>query len=502
MTAIRINRKIRAFGLPLGLAGVAAAALIAGGTMSVSAVASSTPDQTMAEAQKAMAKGKFDKAIELAEAAVAANPREPSYRAVLGQAYFKAGRFDSAATTFNDAMKLGDNSARSALGLALSDIAAGRNHEAVSILDDWRDAIPASDLGLALALAGETQRGVGVLADQLRGGDSSAKLRQNLAYAYALDGRWREARVMAAQDIPADQLDARLSSWASTARPEDAKARVAGLIRAPLRSDPGQPKALAIGDSPSQEQFAAETGAIKAATVATNGELPAVGAAPAAAPAPVAVPAPAVAAVSTPVAPANAAPAEDPAQLAHYAPVGAPPTEPVVAPAPQQSFATAFAAKPADAPVRAVKPVRVAASIKLTHRPGLRPRTASTVDTATGTHAVQLGSFASAQGARRAWGIFAAKNPELRRFRMTITHATVRGKQFWRVAAAGIDSRAASGLCSAVKTRGGVCFAYAAGHFNTNGKPVAGLKMAAVKKATAKPAVAVTHKPGHAIASR
>lgn len=476
MTVTRISRKAKVLGLPLGLAGVAAAALLASGTMSASAVAKATPDDTMAEATRLLAKGKFDKAIELAEAAVAANPREPSYRAVLGQAYFKAGRFESAATTYNDAMKLGDNSSRTALGLALSNVAAGRNREAVAILDDWRDAIPASDLGLALALAGESGRGVAIMADQLRAGDTSAKLRQNLAYAYALDGHWREARVMAAQDVPADQLDRRMSEWAATAQPEAGKARVAALIRAPLRDDPGQPRMLALGgESPAQEQLAAETGAIK--QVAAAGELPAVGAAPA--PAPV--------------------PAETATALAQYAPVAAPAAAPVAAEAPApapQAFAAAFTPEPSvTAPVAAPAKPRVAkvATVKTLHRPGLRPRTASV--TATGSHAVQLGSFSSQQGARRAWGIYAAKNPELRKFRMQITQATVHGKQFWRVAAAGIDGRGASGLCSTVKGRGGVCFAYATNRFAPTGKALTAPVLASAKKPAQKVQVAAKTPP-------
>lgn len=465
MTVVRISRKAKVLGVPLGLAGFATAALLASGTMSASAIAKSSPDQSLAEAQKALAKGKAEKAIELSELAVAGNPREPSYRAVLGQAYLKAGRFQSAATAFNDAMKLGDNTARSALGLALANVAMGRNREAVAILDDWRDAIPATDLGLGLALAGETSRGVAILADRLRAGDNSAKLRQNLAYAYALDGRWREARVMAAQDVPADQLDARISDWAQSAKPEDSQLRVAGLIKAPLRSDPGLPVALALGDSPAQEQLAAETAAIT--TVAANSELPATGAAPA------------------------PAPVEPTAALASYAPVDAAPVAAEPAPAQQQSFGAAFAtetvAEPAaarsQAAPRPAKLARVSPSIKLTHRPGLRPRTAKVV--ANGSHAVQLGSFSSQQGARRAWGIYAAKNPELRNFRMAISQATVRGKQFWRVAAAGFNAGAASGMCSKVKTRGGVCFAYATGRLSPTGKP-AGAPMLA---RAAKPAI-------------
>ncbi|WP_296674790.1 tetratricopeptide repeat protein [Novosphingobium sp.] len=472
MTINRISRKAKILGLPLGIAGVAAAALLASGTMSTTAVAKSSPDETMAEATRLLAKGKAEKAIELAEAAVAANPREPSYRSVLGQAYFKAGRFNSAATTYNDAMKLGDNSARTALALALASVAAGRNRDAVAILDDWRDAIPGTDLGLAMALAGEPGRGVAILADQLRAGDASAKLRQNLAYAYALDGRWREARLMAAQDVPADQLDRRLSDWAATAQPEAAKARVAALIHAPLRDDPGQPTMLALGGSPAQEQLASETGAI--ATVAANGELPAVGAVPAQA---------------QPAAPSVA---QDAASLAQYAPVDAP-TQAAVEPAvatPQKAFAAAFTSEPvtqvasapvvAEAATLAVRPSRVAASVKTLHRPGLRPRTSLNI--AKGSHAVQLGSFSSAQGARRAWGIFAAKNPELRRFKMQITQATVFGKQFWRVAAAGFDKGGASGLCTAVKTRGGVCFAYATNRFGPAGKNLAAPVLAVAKK--------------------
>ena len=437
--------RIRRSALPIGLAGAIALAMAAGAGFSTGAVAKSSPDKTAAEAQKALAKGNVDKAIELAEAVVAANPREASYRALLGQAYLRAGRFDSATTALNDAMKLGDNSAKTALSLALADIGAGRSQEAVGILNDWRDAIPAADLGLAYSLAGETGRGAAILTDALRSGDNTPKLRQNLAYALALDGRWREARLMAAQDVPADQLDARISDWASKAKPEDSKIRVASMLRAPMRADPGQPVALALNADGQQQQLAAETGAAKAPA----GELP----------------------------PAT----ESAAALAQYQPVGTP----AAAAAPEQTpeaFTAAFNAAPVvqDVPAEqqapAVsapasyksKPVRVAVAAPkaktVSHRPGLRPRHAQAKVAGKGsTHAVQLGSFSSEQGARRAWGYYAKKNPELRNFKMAITPATVKGKRYWRVAAAGLDGRGASGLCSSVKGRGGVCFAYAVG---------------------------------------
>ena len=450
MNTNRIRRSV----LPLGLAGAIALAMVAGVGISNSAVAKSSPDKTAAEAQKALAKGDVEKAIGLAEALVAANPRDPAYRALLGQAYLRAGRFESAAATFDDAMKLGDNSAKTALSLALADIGAGRNQEAVAILNDWRDAIPAADLGLAYALAGETSRGVAILTDALRSGDNSPKLRQNLAYAFALDGRWREARQMAAQDVPADQLDARMSSWASMALPDASKQRIATLLRVPMRSDPGQPAALALNASSDQQQLAAETGAVRApaaaavpaVAVTANGELP----------------------------PASAS---STATLAQYQPVGAPPVaDTALASDTPEAFRPEYGGvpvvQPLDATPAAAKPVAKPRQVRVavaspqpkavSHRPGLRPRHAAVAVAGRGSsHQVQLGSFASEQGARRAWGFYAKRNPELRNFKMSITQAVVKGKKYWRVAAAGLDGRGASGLCSAVKGRGGVCFAYA-----------------------------------------
>ena len=170
-----------------------------------------------------------EKAVVRAEQSVQRGPQDAAARTALGHAYLTAGRFDSAATAFSDAMALGDNTGRTALSLALARIGQGRNGEAVALLDDWRSEIPAGDLGLALALAGETSRGVAVLADAVRSGDGSATLRQNLAYAYALDGRWQEARVMASQDVPADQLDRRLAVWALSTLPDRHRERIVRL---------------------------------------------------------------------------------------------------------------------------------------------------------------------------------------------------------------------------------------------------------------------------------
>ena len=82
------------------------------------------------------------------------------------------------------------------------------------MLDEYARLIDPADLGLAYALAGQPERGTHVLINAVRNGDRVApKLRQNLAYAYALAGNWPAARVMAAEDVSADQLDVRMTEW-------------------------------------------------------------------------------------------------------------------------------------------------------------------------------------------------------------------------------------------------------------------------------------------------
>jgi len=460
------TNRIRRSAVPLGLASFAAIALVAGAGLSPEAVvAKPTPDKIAAQARKALTGGQVEKAIQLSEQLVAANPQEAGYRAILGQAYLRAGRFESAAQALDEAMQLGDNSARTALGLALANSGLGLNDEAVAILDDWRDAIPAADLGLAYAMAGQSERGVAILVDALRGGENTPKLRQNLAYAYALNGRWREARIMASQDVPADKLDERISSWASRAKPEDSRLRVAGLIGAPLRSDAGMPIQLALNTSPAQQQLAAETSVERAAPVVVQSvELPAVQA--------------------------------QPVQQASYQPVAAPSI-------PAQSAKIVFVENPVIQQVPLSLPghapsakskrsvaTLAAAPGRVMKRPAQPARPAAAPAVSKGsTHAIQLGSFFSEQGARRAWGQYVARNPELRDFKIVIPTANVRGKTYWRVAAAGLDGRGAGGLCSKVKARGGACFAYA-----TTGKPANAPVYAAKPRAKA-PVVALNTVP-------
>jgi Flp pilus assembly protein TadD len=443
-------------------AGAALAALaLAGCAAKVAPPASASA----AEAQAMLAHGKTDKAIESAEAAVLAQPRNAAYRAMLGAAYLEAGRFQSAATSFDDAMKLGDQTPRTALSFALAKAAAGDSRAALSVLEDWRDDIPASDLGLAMALAGRPDQGVQILSNALRGGENTPKVRQNLAYAYALMGDWASARIMAAEDVPANKLGERLGQWAATARPDLTQARVATLLGAPLVADAGQPAQLALVNNPSVEQLASEAAAQAAgpqvaAAVDQNGELPALGA-PAAPALAAAEPQPAAAPVTVPA----AQPVADTfAQaFAEAAPTGATPVQMV-------ENAARFVANPvvqaipaSYQPAPTPRPRRVTGQVEGTvATPAVALRHVSAAPT-NGDHLVQLGSFASEQGARRAWGIYVKRYPELARYDMVITQAVVRGKNYWRVSAGGFARADASSMCGRVKSGGAGCIAWAQG---------------------------------------
>lgn len=435
--------------------------------------AAPTAEVSATRAQEAMAEGRHDRAIRMAEEAVLADPRDATYRTMLGKAYLDAGRFASAQTSFDDAMALGDLSPRTALSLALTLTAQAKYSEASALLSDWEGHIATADLGLAFALAGQPERGIHLMSNAIRGGENTVKMRQNLAYAYAVAGRWREARVMAEQDVPADQVGARMEQWAAMASPTAYQTRVARLLGTPDGViDQGQPVHLALSNNPGIDQLAAEATALAAAD-----------------------PAP----LSAPLVPA-AAPALTPEQVAANAmriPVAAGELPAVDRPEARSDFAQAFAPQsfapiqPAAAPAAAVRqdagsftvaPAAPSAAEVLAPRhvaPAAAPRSARSAPrsadaplqtaahtaarTADGAHLVQLGSFSTEAGARRAWSIYTSRYPELAGHEMVITEAVVRGRHYYRVSAGGFDRSASRAMCSRVDSANGDgCITWAA----------------------------------------
>jgi Flp pilus assembly protein TadD len=426
------------------------------------------PQSLSSASQKALASGKSDKALEKAEAAVALDPRNAELRKTLAQAYLANGRFASARQSLDDALALGDASARTVISLALMHVAEGRTNAAQALLQEHKDSIPAGDYGLALALAGDTKSGVEVLGQLIRSGENTAKVRQNLAFAYALDGRWREAQIMAGQDLDPQVAQDRIAEWARIAHPDAHAQRVASVLGVtPVAGDPGQPVMLALSATPSMAQVATEIGqqAMASAPAAGPIELPPVQDAP------------------MELAGVETGPASEPAPVyAEAAPAVAPaPSGAIVAPLlTAREIVQPLPASYRRKAVRKLRPEMVAKRQMIVERekvqvasapapkaapapakPAIAPavfQKASFSPVSGGAFAVQLGVFSSTANANRAWAGYSAKHKDLAAFSKVAVPVTVGGRALHRLTANGFaDEKSARAMCAQVRSGGGEC---------------------------------------------
>jgi len=297
-------------------------------------------------AQVALNANRIPEAIDFAEKAVAKSPSDAGFRALLGNAYFAGGRFRSAEAAYKDALSIYPDQAQVMLKLALVQIALGKKADAIATLKLARPALGDSNYGLALALAGRTSEAIRVLEPAARQTNADATVRQNLALAYAFAGNWDNARAIAAQDVPAGQLDTRIHQWMQLASPKSPAEQVAALVGVtPAAVDEGQPVRLALAHPDTQLAQAAPQAPVEAAVEALVAAPVAVAAAPVAAAAAPVAPAPVVVASVPPAPPpsrptlatlASSAVAEAKAVLAsvmphHPAPVAKPKPRVVVA---------------------------------------------------------------------------------------------------------------------------------------------------------------------------
>jgi D-alanyl-D-alanine carboxypeptidase len=371
-------------------------------------------------------------AIGFAERAVAKTPNDAGFRALLGNAYFAGGRFQSAEGAYRDSLTLYSNQPQVVLKLALVEIALGKNNDALSFLDAAKDVLDPADYGLAVALAGHPADAVPMLEAAARVPGADSRVRQNLALAYALTGNWTQARTVAAQDVPADQVDARIQQWMQFASPKKPSDQVAALVGVtPAASDPGQPTQLALNKTDSRLAQAA----------------------PAPAPQRVAEAAP------------PPAPAPQP-QVAVAAPVPAPAAATaVVERAPPVSVAMSAAAAPeapsafvafAPRPGPARKPAKVLRAAAAAQR---APIHQAAVRHGNSTAVVQLGAYSNARGVLTAWTTVARRYSALHGYApMSARFASPRGT-FYRLSVHGFGSvNEATALCASLRRAGGTCF--------------------------------------------
>lgn len=397
------------------------------------------PSKQIAASEKHAKRGDFAKAMASAEAAVAASPENAALRAALGQQYLQAGRFVSAEASLTEALTLED-SPRTALNLALAKIANGRINDGLQLIEKYREQLPAADYGLALALAGESQRAVLVLGDAVREADATARTRQNLAFALAMEGRWMEAKVVAGQDMPFANVGNRMGQWASIMQAGSPRQLIAGIMNTPVTNDdPGMPVRLARATNP--EDFG---------TKMASGYDPA----------PLAQYAPEPTVVADAANGADtSADAQPQAEMAEAAPVeAAPAVSAPVAAAPIEAQAAPYKVSAAIPSVKAsrTKTARLGAPTKVTNA-AEAARLVAKARKSSGL-AVQLGAFSSMSSAKSAWTRLNAKHRTLRGYTPSYAAVTVKGRNYVRLAANGVaDKRVGWALCQRVTGSASVC---------------------------------------------
>ncbi|KQM41074.1 SPOR domain-containing protein [Sphingomonas sp. Leaf10] len=375
-------------------------ALVASGTVAVASSEQGMAQKLAGRATKALAKRQGDAAVTLAEQAVALAPRDAGYRTLLGRAYLQAGRFASATQAFSDVLAIDPADGRAALNLALAQTATGEWVAARQTLSAHAARISDADRGLALALAGDPGGGIALLSEATRDPAATATMRQNLALALALDGRWVEARTVASVDMSPEQVDARLVEWAGFARPQSAAQQVAALLGVTPVVDRGQPTQLALS---------------------APGDVVPVDAAPVA------------------VAQAEPIVVEPVAQPTRLATV----VRPAITFAPRQEIVQAL---PSD--YRGSRGMD-AARVRMAAAP---------MSPAAGGYYVQLGAFDTQAVARTAWRRLTRTVPRLAELSPQGMQASVRGTSFYRLSVGGLARRDAASLCNRVRASGDRCF--------------------------------------------
>ena len=418
-----------------------------------SAGGSSTAAKSADKARDALEAGKPTKAVALAEAAVAGNPRDAGYRALLGQAYLNDGRFASATSALNEAMELGANDGNTVIALTLAYIAQGKNDQATDLLKRNFDVVPASDMGLALALAGDTNSAIYMLTEAARAPEATARTRQNLALALALSGRWAQARILAAQDLALDKVELRMVEWAKLAEQPDAGMRVASLLGTSAQTDAGMPVRLALSNFDGTEMAAVDA----SVEVASADPAPV----SAYAPPPPAAAAPAVVMASAEPSPIRTVelpmPQRDENGVVPVTELPQPKAAPTVGEV-IMADAKPYRAAPrvAGDRVEAIRPAQREALELVTK---ILPKAMGFDAKKPSGWAVQLGAYDSLGIAKEKWSTLKKRSALLGNYPASSHAAVVKGRTFYRLTVNGLATRSdASTLCAELKSKGQTCF--------------------------------------------
>lgn len=385
---------------------------------------------------KALAEGDTGAAVTLAQLQAQAQPGSPELQRLLARAQLADGRFTEALYTLKAQAEANpqDTALSFSYGLALlatGQEEAGRVHLVRLVMTSAPQM--ASDVGLALALAGDPAGGLSLLEPAARAAEADGRVRQNLGLAYAAKGDWLRARDAARLDLTPEQVDAALARWAVL-----------------LQQQTPERIAILLGGSP--EKLAARTQLTRAApaALAPAASLGVVAAADLPTPPPVVE----KTAVNLPKL--------GPVQLAAVSPLAIAPTpivteatpEPAPQPAPQPALQAAQAPRQMPQAVR-LAATRTPAAVAKTSAP---VQAAPAVATSAEAWTVQLGAFSSVDLAKAAWGVLTGRYKLLNGAGSPLLLRT-QGTGLTRVVVSGFADKAeARTFCRSYRASGGECF--------------------------------------------
>jgi len=197
-------------------------------------------ESSVKEADEARRAGNLEAAIPLYGRALQANPQGVEAKLGLGQSYLSIGASEEAAALFRDVLAKHESNLAARRGLATALIGMGQatlaeeqialilrsdssDYRALNVLGvaldmqgrhaeaqaDYRKAIQLapdylptrSNFGLSLAITGPPQAAVAQLAPIATARGSDARIRQNLAFAYAMAGDFENSLQISRRDV-------------------------------------------------------------------------------------------------------------------------------------------------------------------------------------------------------------------------------------------------------------------------------------------------------------
>lgn len=154
--------------------------------------------------------GSFERSIEIVQQVLPNAPQNPQLWTSLGLSLTSAQRGGDAIGPLQRAMVLSPKDSRlpSALGVAFdqigqADMARAAYQQALLLAPE--DPGILTNYGFSLILAGDTKQAEALLRRAVANPAAPAQARQNLAMAVGLQGRFEEAQLIAARDVPPDQ---------------------------------------------------------------------------------------------------------------------------------------------------------------------------------------------------------------------------------------------------------------------------------------------------------